>query len=135
MPGSAAGALIAWFRFRCALRWFAVSSLLDDQELAHRVAAVARAAKPGGGVGALGLGLVGDRPVRLSVEVVDDRDLELSGGQQVLRDAGEEQAFAGAGGGERVAVGFLELRERSGQRDGGLDFGQSALLESGPKVR
>jgi hypothetical protein len=63
------------------------------------------------------------------------RDLELSGGQQVLRDAGEEQALAGAGGGDESRSGFAELRERRGQRDGGLDFGQSALLESGPKVR
>src|SRR5580692_134753 len=65
-------------------------SLLDNQHLAHRVDPVTRAAQSGRGDGAGGLGGVGDRPICLSVEVVDDGDREVLRGEQVLDDAGDE---------------------------------------------
>jgi hypothetical protein len=65
-------------------------SLLDNQHLAHRVDPVARPAQSGRGDGAGGLGGVGNRPVCLSVEVVDDGDREVLRGEQVLGDAGDE---------------------------------------------
>lgn len=81
--------------------------------------------------GALGLGVVGDRPVRLSVEVVDDGHLEVLRGEQGLGDARDEHGLPGAARDERVWVGLLELREGGGQCNARLDVRADGVVRVG----
>src|SRR5579862_9243747 len=83
-------------------------ALLDDDHLAHRVDPVAR------GAVVVGLSGVGDGAVGMTVEVVDEDDLEELRAQQVPRDAGEEQSPAGAASDERVGIRLLETSPANG---------------------
>src|SRR5579863_6084790 len=99
-------------------------SLVDDQELTHRVDPVARPAT-------VCLAEVGDRTICFTVEVVDDDDLELLRGQQRLGDAGEEQRFAGGVGNKRVWIWLLEFREGCGQGNSRLHVRADGVVRVG----